>query len=144
MIRRPPRSTRTDTLFPYTTLFRSRHVGDGAGGKAVERLLAAQHQHPDVLMLVVEPVDAPRATAVGAPAVDGHRLGGAARGDEEGADGVQGGHAAAGFLHGLPLHDVGRRLARLDDPGHHLHEPGLHTARLDAGAALPDASPRTT
>src|SRR3546814_13165230 len=25
MIRRPPRSTRTDTLFPYTTLFRSGH-----------------------------------------------------------------------------------------------------------------------
>src|SRR3546814_10960565 len=28
MIRRPPRSTRTDTLFPYTTLFRS-HLPDG-------------------------------------------------------------------------------------------------------------------
>src|SRR3546814_6586451 len=27
MIRRPPRSTRTDTLFPYTTLFRSRRAG---------------------------------------------------------------------------------------------------------------------
>src|SRR3546814_8208820 len=27
MIRRPPRSTRTDTLFPYTTLFRSYIVG---------------------------------------------------------------------------------------------------------------------
>src|SRR3546814_17609037 len=27
MIRRPPRSTRTDTLFPYTTLFRSRPRG---------------------------------------------------------------------------------------------------------------------
>src|SRR3546814_5028598 len=27
MIRRPPRSTRTDTRFPYTTLFRSRHEG---------------------------------------------------------------------------------------------------------------------
>src|SRR3546814_7419000 len=27
MIRRPPRSTRTDTLFPYTTLFRSAHEG---------------------------------------------------------------------------------------------------------------------
>src|SRR3546814_11316661 len=27
MIRRPPRSTRTDTLFPYTTLFRSSHPG---------------------------------------------------------------------------------------------------------------------
>src|SRR3546814_18418140 len=26
MIRRPPRSTRTDTLFPYTTLFRSRDL----------------------------------------------------------------------------------------------------------------------
>src|SRR3546814_3247154 len=29
MIRRPPRSTRTDTLFPYTTLFRSRVTVDG-------------------------------------------------------------------------------------------------------------------
>src|SRR3546814_4140215 len=28
MIRRPPRSTRTDTLFPYTTLFRSRGRGE--------------------------------------------------------------------------------------------------------------------
>src|SRR3546814_930340 len=27
MMRRPPRSTRTDTLFPYTTLFRSRAEG---------------------------------------------------------------------------------------------------------------------
>src|SRR3546814_1263547 len=33
MIRRPPRSTRTDTLFPYTTLFRSRRAALG-GGKA--------------------------------------------------------------------------------------------------------------
>src|SRR3546814_3773475 len=32
MILRPPRSTRTDTLFPYTTLFRSR--GDPAPGAA--------------------------------------------------------------------------------------------------------------
>src|SRR3546814_3181335 len=29
MIRRPPRSTRTDTLFPYTTLFRSLRRADG-------------------------------------------------------------------------------------------------------------------
>src|SRR3546814_16446004 len=28
MIRRPPRSTRTDTLFPYTTLFRSRRAAE--------------------------------------------------------------------------------------------------------------------
>src|SRR3546814_15415487 len=32
MIRRPPRSTRTDTLFPYTTLFRSSPVGASAAG----------------------------------------------------------------------------------------------------------------
>src|SRR3546814_14053282 len=31
MIRRPPRSTRTDTLFPYTTLFRSGRVVIGGG-----------------------------------------------------------------------------------------------------------------
>src|SRR3546814_15321867 len=40
MIRRPPRATRTDTLFPYTTLFRSMATGAragacGAGGAAV-------------------------------------------------------------------------------------------------------------
>src|SRR3546814_3256009 len=34
MIRRPPRSTRTYTLFPYTTLFRSRDPGvGGVGGR---------------------------------------------------------------------------------------------------------------
>src|SRR3546814_2767621 len=32
MIRRPPRSTRTDTLFPYTTLFRSLPPGSGSEG----------------------------------------------------------------------------------------------------------------
>src|SRR3546814_13265268 len=48
MIRRPPRSTRTDTLFPYTTLCRSRRAaagvparGPGLGGH-VERLAAAR------------------------------------------------------------------------------------------------------
>src|SRR3546814_2904208 len=40
MIRRPPRSTRTDTLFPYTTLFRSIERSEGfatgAGDMAVD------------------------------------------------------------------------------------------------------------
>src|SRR3546814_5296399 len=40
MIRRPPRSTRTDTLFPYTTLFRSRG-GDGHHDD-VEELVGSQ------------------------------------------------------------------------------------------------------
>src|SRR3546814_15475628 len=34
MIRRPPRSTRTDTLFPYPTLFRSDNARTGLDGKA--------------------------------------------------------------------------------------------------------------
>src|SRR3546814_11269218 len=33
MIRRPPRSTRTDTLFPYTTLFRSHRVDAALTGE---------------------------------------------------------------------------------------------------------------
>src|SRR3546814_5175698 len=36
LVRRPPRSTRTDTLFPYTTLFRS-GVGAGIVGRGVFR-----------------------------------------------------------------------------------------------------------
>src|SRR3546814_8607150 len=42
MIRRPPRSTRTDTLFPYTTLFRAkgRRTGDGA---ALTRALSRRY-----------------------------------------------------------------------------------------------------
>src|SRR3546814_5120722 len=35
MIRRPPRSTRTDTLFPYTTLFRSEKLRAVDGFRAI-------------------------------------------------------------------------------------------------------------
>src|SRR3546814_10602887 len=35
MIRRPPRSTRTDTLVPYTTLFRSRHAAGHGAAQAI-------------------------------------------------------------------------------------------------------------
>src|SRR3546814_13656078 len=37
MIRRPPRSTRTDTLFPYTTLFRSDGGEKGSAQGALEQ-----------------------------------------------------------------------------------------------------------
>src|SRR3546814_1191164 len=61
MIRRPPRSTRTDTLFPYTTLFRScrgcsvlRSLGpvlpahhDGAGEDVMQAPAALVQQHHD-------------------------------------------------------------------------------------------------
>src|SRR3546814_9409489 len=38
MIRRPPRSTRTDTLFPYTTLFRSHAVSSAVFFQVVQRI----------------------------------------------------------------------------------------------------------
>src|SRR3546814_14517752 len=44
MIRRPPRSTRTDTLFPYTTLFRS-VVHD----RRVERFIAVALRGRDIV-----------------------------------------------------------------------------------------------
>src|SRR3546814_12733340 len=58
MIRRPPRSTRTDTLFPYTTLFRStfdhlpghvalmRHAHIGHGVAANKTIAAHETEHP--------------------------------------------------------------------------------------------------
>src|SRR3546814_2955079 len=55
MIRRPPRSTRTDTLFPYTTLFRSAEVDvadlDDADGR-VDAQVAGDAQR-----LVAAPID---------------------------------------------------------------------------------------
>src|SRR3546814_11789757 len=44
MIRRPPRSTRTDTLFPYTTLFRSPLPPDL--GQQPRRLGLVEHHRP--------------------------------------------------------------------------------------------------
>src|SRR3546814_20139308 len=61
MIRRPPRSTRTDTLFPYTTLFRShrgwrRHLrGVDGGAEGIDDrpwlgdAACAPAAHPDVV-----------------------------------------------------------------------------------------------
>src|SRR3546814_7291107 len=42
MIRRPPRSTRTDTLFPYTTLFRS--AGHETALPSIEQSRPCQHR----------------------------------------------------------------------------------------------------
>src|SRR3546814_18307053 len=71
MIRRPPRSTRTDTLFPYTTLFRS-HRGrlggaggdhDGVGHRAVFFQLA-HHVGDRAVLLADRDVDALNAGAL--------------------------------------------------------------------------------
>src|SRR3546814_19983678 len=47
MIRRPPRSNRTDTLFPYTTLFRSGH----SGGCMPDEIVVTQLR-PELLSIV--------------------------------------------------------------------------------------------
>src|SRR3546814_2152088 len=57
MIRRPPRSTRTDTLFPYTTLFRSHAVLDLPSrrfkGLKIERLLDLASRPQPIRMLEI-------------------------------------------------------------------------------------------
>src|SRR3546814_14911339 len=52
MIRRPPRSTRTDTLFPYTTLFRSE--GSFALGPFGFRYVPLAHSIPEGNALLIE------------------------------------------------------------------------------------------
>src|SRR3546814_11448635 len=54
MIRRPPRSTRTDTLFPYTTLFRSRGGLRRPVGRRLVVLFELRHR-PD-LPLTIRPL----------------------------------------------------------------------------------------
>src|SRR3546814_5089428 len=64
MIRRPPRSTRTDTLFPYTTLFRSQDQTHGGFGRRLDdavvkaaRRLDDHRQHVPINDLFVAHVD---------------------------------------------------------------------------------------
>src|SRR3546814_10106878 len=54
MIRRPPRSTRTDTLLPYTTLFRSLFEADGAerGYAEHDPELACRSRHGALSVMV--------------------------------------------------------------------------------------------
>src|SRR3546814_4076778 len=68
MIRRPPRSTRTDTLFPYTTLFRSvAGFARGAGWELQRRLegaVAVAQRHLDPALRVVVPHEVETAVPV--------------------------------------------------------------------------------
>src|SRR3546814_12968867 len=67
MIRRPPRSTRTDTLFPYTTLFRSFLNADGtangfnneAGMEAFQYLYDTFHGENRITALGLAPTISP-------------------------------------------------------------------------------------
>src|SRR3546814_11089661 len=53
MIRRPPRSTRTDTLFPYTTLFRSVDAL-GRGGRKLRREIGCIMIDADVITITID------------------------------------------------------------------------------------------
>src|SRR3546814_9978113 len=75
MIRRPPRSTRTDTLFPYTTLFRSivAALTEGIGSEKIEVADPARSGNPDrsvaegecVIVVFRSQVHAQRGVAIG-------------------------------------------------------------------------------
>src|SRR3546814_17771083 len=67
MIRRPPRSTRTDTLFPYTTLFRSPRLVQ----RKTRRLpfLAVGHE-PEPAQIAPDRLDEPLLAALGIGIVD--------------------------------------------------------------------------
>src|SRR3546814_6834648 len=57
MIRRPPRSTRTDTLFPYTTLFRSSEPTDDAEVARAAGLRVAEVGGDEMLKKLTAPDD---------------------------------------------------------------------------------------
>src|SRR3546814_14265108 len=83
MIRRPPRSTRTDTLFPYTTLFRS--VGDVpkadenliGGFRDAGNMIAVREKFVAVVPVSTERIAHPLAADLGVAgdeAVEVHRV----------------------------------------------------------------------
>src|SRR3546814_3532092 len=132
MIRRPPRATRTDTLFPYTTRFRSDALAFQESGRFVAAD-AAGAEHRNALARKFRRMVAPPARkiaetlrmrvhrAIEAAIADLEIV---ARVDDDGAGVVD---------HGVPVggRDIGAGLARRVDPRHlHRHdfllEPPLH------------------
>src|SRR3546814_13570999 len=63
MVRRPPRSTRTDTLFPYTTLFRSQFGSERFDREPRNMFGELKGVRPDVAEAAAEP----GARGIGAP-----------------------------------------------------------------------------
>src|SRR3546814_12204322 len=59
MIRRPPRSTRTDTLFPYTTLVRSATIWHNPKCGTSRKTLAILEETPGVKVEVIEYLQSP-------------------------------------------------------------------------------------
>src|SRR3546814_9284914 len=113
MIRRPPRSTRTDTLFPYTTLFRSERQSD-------------RHREVRLQAGLDGPPPPPRAGAA-----DERTAGGARRR-------LQRDPAGRGRLRPARLRDRRPRPAGKPQPLPRAHEPRLHRC---PPAPAPPAAP---
>src|SRR3546814_1573078 len=63
MIRRPPRSTRTDTLFPYTTLFRSHSFSFAGTGRRTPILVSVDgRDQPEISRVRTSPMIRPART----------------------------------------------------------------------------------
>src|SRR3546814_21149832 len=73
MIRRPPRSTRTDTLFPYTTLFRSRS-GSGDVRARIEHIVPGQTKGLHVAGVDLAKAEINRVTLADIVTSERHRL----------------------------------------------------------------------
>src|SRR3546814_19618728 len=108
MIRRPPRSTPTDTLFPYTTLFRShfRVEVEAAGGEAA-RTDDLEHRERHFLDRIGELIGVPAILVIAAVGVD----------RPENAEGGGGGDL---MLEGMARQ---RRMIGLDIDAHLVLEP---------------------
>src|SRR3546814_16365403 len=112
MIRRPPRSTRTDTLFPYTTLFRSVESSAVAEDDAgAERLWRFREAHPEAAAALglVHKADVTVPLSAMSAFVD--EVGPAVASVAPGATTLVYGHLGAGNLH---VNVVG---PTADDPG---------------------------
>src|SRR3546814_10819773 len=70
MIRRPPRSTRTDTLFPYTTLFRSHGKSSPPAGCQEETYRLESKDYAELILAIT------KALALDRPVVMGCSIGG--------------------------------------------------------------------
>src|SRR3546814_3484266 len=112
MIRRPPRSTRTDTLFPYTTLFRSKSIW-----------LQIRQMRPDYVYLqgwgAMNAVSIKEAAAVGFPR---DKMLGVWWSSQD--SDVQAAGAAAKGYKGLSFHGASKDMSLLKDMKKYLVDKG--------------------
>src|SRR3546814_11116249 len=120
MIRRPPRSTRTDTLFPYTTLFRSRRAPHRLGD-LFQRMVGVP-ELAQALVVRLGPAALAGDTRIVAPVIARRGLAGTAVGHRR--------------RHGMAVHDMEGLIGGCFPPD---TEAGLR--RMSPGASLAAGQP---